>query len=123
MSFFGSLQSARRPSAGQYIAGVWQNGAWASFTFVGTIQPLSGQEYDKLPEGRRETAAYSVITTTALRGLDSTVNPDHVLAFGDWCEVVRVEPWQSGILPHYRCIVQRLNDQTVVDPPEPEGDD
>lgn len=122
MSFFGSLQSARRPGTGQYVNGVWQDGAWQTFSFNGTIQPLTGKDYDRLPEGRRETAAYAVFTRAVLRGLDSTQNPDQVLCFGAWCEVLSVEPWQSGILPHYRAIVQRKNDQTAVDPPEEEED-
>jgi hypothetical protein len=115
MSFFGSVQQAERPAAGEYVDGVWTEGELEAFSFIGTIQPLAGKDYDRLPEGRRERASYVVITKTQLRGIDEAgeVNADRVLAFGAWCEVLSVEPWQSGILPHYRAIIQRMNDQPV----------
>lgn len=122
MSFFGTPQTARRRSAGTWVDGEWQEGAWEAFTLIGTIQPLSGKEMDRLPEGRRERASYTLYTTTAMRGVDTVAqtNPDEVLAFGRWCEVFKAEPWQSGILPHYRCILQQLNDEPIPNPePEP----
>lgn len=120
MSFFGVPQTARRRAAGTYADGLWVEGIWEALDVVGTIQPLSGKEMDSLPEGRRERASYVLITTTPMRGVEPGTNPDEVLAFGAWCEVYKCEPWQSGILPHYRCILQKLNDPPAENPePEP----
>lgn len=120
MSFFGRLQQARRRPVGEYIDGIWTEGDWSAFTFIGTIQPLTGKQFDRLPEERRERAGYNVFTATALRSLEDGANPDQVYAFGRWHEVVAVEPWQNGILPHYKAIIQQVLDPLPDNPPPEE---
>ncbi len=118
MSFFGQDRQARRRLAGTYTNGRWVEGEYETFTFNGSVQPLTGKAMDALPEGRRERASYTVYTETLLRGVESGTNPDEVFVFGAWHEVFRVEPWQNGILPHYRAIIQKLNDAPLNNPVE-----
>ena len=116
MSFFGTTRTARRRLAGAYTLGRWVEGAYESFTFKGSVQPLTGKALDALPEGRRERASYVVYTATPLKSVEADTNPDEVYVFGAWHEVFRVEPWQNGILPHYKAIIQKLNDPSPNNP-------
>lgn len=114
MSFFGRPQTVRRRGAGEYVNGFWvENTEFEAIPVRGSIQPMNGEDMQSLPEGRRTKAGYKLYTKTELRTASEGVNPDEVFLFGEWYEVFHVEPWQNGILPHYKCFLQKLNDPPV----------
>lgn len=63
-----------------------------------------------LPEGRRQTEAFRLYTETRLIAAnDNTgVNADLVEYEGADYEVLSVDRWKNGILPHYKIVVVKL---------------
>jgi hypothetical protein len=96
-----------RPAGGEYVEGVYQEGATSSLTIQASVQPLSGRQLQALPEGRRNRESYRLFSDQGLRPYDGQ-NPDRVLIDGHEFEVFSVSPWQNGILPHFDMIVQRI---------------
>ncbi|HEU4402346.1 MAG TPA: hypothetical protein VFT43_09590 [Candidatus Polarisedimenticolia bacterium] len=97
-----------RPAPGAYVDGVYAAGAPSTFAVRASVQPLRGRELEALPEGRRSRAAYRVYTDTLLRTVDDA-NPDRIALFGEAYEVIAIEHWQNGILPHYKAVLSKLD--------------
>jgi len=97
----------RRKVAGTYVNGLWVEGGFTNITILASVQPLNGEQLEMLPEGRRTTQSVKIYTDTKLQTVTSA-NPDILLAFGDEFEVITVEPWQSNVISHYKCIAQKL---------------
>jgi hypothetical protein len=111
--------SCLRP-AGTYDAhGRWEEGAGKPFTIEASVQPIRPRDLLSLPEGRRASAAFRLYTDYRLRTVDdkAAANPDRVTfrvpsydatAPLRTYEVIAVEEWQNGIVPHYKAIVSLL---------------
>jgi len=76
-----------------------------------SIQPVTGEDMDELPEGRQLLSGYKLYTSFRIRTV-TDVNPDQVEIFGKRYEVVQVFPWQNninfGIVNHYKYLTQQL---------------
>lgn len=97
-----------RFGAGSYVSGVWVEGVPEAISLTASVLPTSGKELQFLPEGRRERASLTLYTSFELRASGPGVNADLVEIDGEQWEVVRVEAWRNGILPHTKAIVQRV---------------
>ncbi len=115
------MSLGRRPLRGTRPAGAydengrWQESAVNAFTFEASVQPLSAREIKSLPEGRRAAASFRLYTDYPLRTVDDKNgrNPDRVLiadraGFERAYEVVSVEDWGNGIVPHYKAVVSLM---------------
>lgn len=114
--FFRSPITLRRPDAGTYVDGRWVGGSVVDSTITASIQPLSGEDMQSLPEARRESEAYNMYTSTQVRTVQeagSDQNADRVLFFGKEFEVWQVRPWQNNsnfaIVNHYRYFILRID--------------
>lgn len=126
MSSFRTQFTIQRKSNGKYCNGRWQEGEVTEFTIMASVQPLSGEEMQMLPEGRKDTQAVRIYTDTPLKTV-SEDNPDILLYAGNSYEVTTVEPWQSNVISHYKCLAVKIIGKKLevdpLDPGEEEGED
>jgi hypothetical protein len=110
------LYTVTRRQSGAIVRGIAQATTDATFTITASVQPASGKDMLRLPEGRRANETRVLFTTTQLYTGDqgSNYEADLVTIDGDDWEVQTVSDWLNwgGGLPFYRCIVQ---------PPTPES--
>jgi hypothetical protein len=81
---------------GSFVAGRWVSGAPFQFQVTASVQPASGKELDRLPEGFRTREVLAVYTATELRVGAAGVPPDRIEVQGGTYEVQAVERWESG---------------------------
>jgi hypothetical protein len=103
VSLFRTQFSVSRPT-GSFVKGKWVVGVPSSLTIWATVQPLKGMDLQLVPEGRRNSQAVKVYTKTQLQIGQGTTNADILNAFGLHFEIITVEPWQSHVIDHYKCI-------------------
>lgn len=107
-SVFSRDITIRRQSGGGYVNGKWQSGSESNITIKASVQAASGEDLQSLEEGRRSMQSLTIYTDEKLETVDSQ-NPDKVTLFGEEYEIITVEPYQSDIISHYKCIAQRRN--------------
>lgn len=94
-----------RTAAGATVDGRYTEGATATASVVGSLQPPTGQDLKSLPEGRHADGTLVFYTTSALL---VTPIPDRLTIDGEQWEVFRVERWQAFGDTHYRAWLSRL---------------
>lgn len=81
-----------------------------------SMQPTKGIEVDLVPEGRRDSQAYKMYTSTEILGL-TTQNPDQITVLkqpftGIVFEVININDWQNNpnfnIVNHYKYLMLKL---------------
>lgn len=102
--------TVKRPSGGSYVNGVWVDDTAPTETTVqASVQPATTEDLQSLPEARRQLGAYRIYSTTKFQSLEEDVNnPDIVVIGGFDFEVAQVQPWQNGVIPHYKAIAVRV---------------
>lgn len=100
-----------REGEGDYVLGRWEPGAETTFSIQASIQPLSGNELQDLPEGVRTEETRILWTTTQLRGpikdsLSDGSGADRIDIDGDRYRVWKVE-YFTILSNHYRVTVVR----------------
>lgn len=110
MSSFRKPHTVKRKSSGDYVKGRWQGGTVSELTVMASAQPLKASELAALPEGQRGTGlVIKIYTDTELKtALEETEtlpgqSPDIFIWQGKNFEVIEVAPYQSGVIPHYKC--------------------
>ena len=75
-----------------------------------TVQPYIGEDFMAADSGFQSKRTYTIFTETKLTEgeEDSIIKPDEVMIDGDWYRVVKVKPWQVGVIPHYECVVVKI---------------
>lgn len=105
MSSFRKPITVLRTSPGAYGAdGNWVEGTQTTLTLAMSVQPLSVEEMDALPEGRRNSKSVKIYSGDELLPADQTSgqNADIVVWIGKNYEVVGCNPYQMGVIPHYK---------------------
>ena len=102
---------------GRYELGKWieDNPAQPDFPIQISIQAPSGEEMNTFGEGRRVKSMYKcfssveVFTTDPLyeQNPDKTNQRDKILWNNQYFEVVHVDRWLNGILPHFEFVMLR----------------
>lgn len=86
-----------------------------SFNITASVQPLDGKTVATLPENIRENESYRIYTSTELFPTREDATPqlkaDRVTLFNKLFEVIKVEKWQNSILPHFNCVVVKIDDK------------
>ncbi len=115
MSLGRRTLAGSRPGGAHDANGRWQETTAATFTFEASVQPLSAREMKSLPEGRKASASFRLYTDYPLRTVDdkNARNPDRVTiadraGFSRLYEVISVEDWGNGIVPHYKAVVSLM---------------
>jgi hypothetical protein len=85
----GSASFTRtRYAASTVVNGRTVNGATTTSTITGSVQPLTGREVERLPEGVRQRVTLKIYTTAELRAR-ITARPDRAAARNaDWGIVI-----------------------------------
>ncbi len=81
------------------------------FNIQASIQPTTGDEKNALPENVRESAAYTIFCSTALKTTDSNdvLKADRLVFYDKLFEVVSSENWQNNLCNHYKTIVRFID--------------
>lgn len=116
MNPFRKPHAVRSPSSGQYVDGEWQEGSYTESTGYFSVQSIKDtQEIEHLAEGRRiddYRRLYSdeklQVTNDGAEG--DGIQPALVQIDGFWYELTHREPWQNGIIPHYKYYCVRKYD-------------
>jgi len=110
MSPFRKPITVKRPTAGSYVNGLWVATSTPTEIIIqASVQPATTEDLQSLPEGRRQLGAYKLYTDTQLQSvLENANNPDIVVINGEDYEVAQVEPWQNGIVNHYKILAVRI---------------
>lgn len=104
----GQPLTVTRRGAGVVTNGIVAEGPSSTLPIVAGVQPASGRDLQRLPEGRRSTATLVLYTVTPLLvGNAGAANEADVVTIdGEEWEVQHVEHWRrSG---YYRVIVQAV---------------
>lgn len=93
-TFATGTYTVTRRAASTYSNGVRVAGSTSTLSITASVQPVTGRELERLPEGMRTTEVVKLYTTTALRTADSG-DPDHISIDGETYEVQLVERWTA----------------------------
>lgn len=96
-----------RYAAGDYVAGKLTAGSTSTLSISASVQPVSGQELQRLPEGERVKDWLYVYTPTELNTREGKKAADKISIDGANYEVATVDDWatEGGF---YRALVQRV---------------
>ena len=86
--------------------GKWVEGSESSFTIKASVQPLSEEELQAMPEGRRTRETYRIFCDDVLNTVEAQ-NPDEVVFGGERYEVYSAGKWQNQIINHYTYTISR----------------
>ncbi len=94
---FGADYSVTRRVAGTSSAGLLVAGSSSTVSIVASVQPPTGADLLRLPEGRRSEDARVLFTATQLYtgGQGATYTADRLVIDGNLFEVSHVEPWPA----------------------------
>lgn len=101
-----------RSSAGDYVNGRWLPSSTSPLTVQASIQPITGRELLRFPEGWRTREPVMVYTETELRTVDEAAKKqaDTFAYNGRTYEVSKVEPWTMGGLSHYEVTALKVDE-------------
>lgn len=109
-SFSTGTYAVTRTAAATLVKGKRVAGATSTVNIIASVQPASGRDLLRLPEGRRSVETRIVYTATQLfvgaqgAGFESDV----VTIDGEKWEVQQVQSWESVDPTYWRCIVQAV---------------
>lgn len=106
MSSFRKPIQVTRTEPGHYDedTGLWVEGETVIFNTPMSVQPLTVDEMEALPEGRRNSRSVKIYSGSELfpAEQDTGRNADVILWLGKNYEVVGCNPYQMGVIPHYK---------------------
>lgn len=98
-----------RRAASTYTAGRLDTPSTSTFGIAASVQPTSGKDLQRLPEGSRTAETRTVYTSTELRCQTAAQAPDLLTLEGESWEVQTAENWGS-VGAYWKCIVQKTGD-------------
>lgn len=101
----------RRFDPGTYTSGRWSGGAIVDEEIRASVQPASGRDLLRLPEGLRTRDTVAILTDADLRTANETAGTkaDRIVVSGEEYEVVAVDDWTMPQLSHKDCLAQRVD--------------
>lgn len=96
-SMGGKKQSVRRSSGAGYINGVWVESAHETLHLLMLVQPLTGNEIVRIPEGDRKRERRIAYSPDELKTHDPETKSqaDVVTLSGQDFQVEKCEPWRG----------------------------
>ncbi len=82
-----------RSAASTYTGGRLDTPTTAALSISASVQPLTGRDLKRLPEGSRVSDALVLFTTTELKTSGAGQSPDLIAIGGESYEVQNVEAW------------------------------
>lgn len=107
MDSFRKSITGKRYAAGSWLKGRWVEGSISVISLTASVQPVTPEAMQTVPELRRSEATFSLFTSFRLRAADvvATTNADRVTINGAEYEVLSVAVWQNDVIPHYVAVV------------------
>lgn len=103
--------TVQRKTAGAYDDdGLFVEGAVSTLTIHASVQPLTGEALQALPEAQRTIEGYSLYTDSTLHvaSQDLGTTADVVTINGVAFTVQRQQAWGNGIINHNAYVVQKV---------------
>jgi hypothetical protein len=98
----------RQPVQVQNYTGAYDaEGQWvktpdgAPFEIMASIQPDPQLDIQSIPEGKRDSELYMIITDTELKTARLNDSPPIISYDGDEYEIIKKETWQNNVINHY----------------------
>lgn len=104
--FSTGTYTVRRAPPATFVSGRRAIGSSYEIQVVASVQPLTGRELMRLPEGERTRERMVVFTADALHTQSDDHAGDEIIIDGDVWEVERVENW-STLGGYWRSFVVR----------------
>ncbi len=111
-SMNGANYRVRRTATGSYDnTGVYQDGVQTVITVFASVQPLTGDDIERIPEGDRTKDMWKVYAADELRIHDEKTGAkaDKITIMGDEYVVQDVRKWPG----HWRATVVKVEEATV----------
>jgi hypothetical protein len=102
----GTYSVTRAANAGTYVDGVFVPGSTSTLSIAASVQPVSGRELQRLPEGLRTRELLSLFTVDALLVEAPGVRPDIITIRSETWQVERVERF-AELGNYYHVIVSK----------------
>lgn len=103
---FSRTITGTRQTTGAYVEGIWVPGATAPLSIFASVQPSNTRDREQvlklLPEGRREESSFK------LRAAEEIRTGDRFDLYGTEHEVLSVQVWNSGMIPHFTALAVRM---------------
>lgn len=107
-SFVTGTYTVTRRSASAYgTDGRLDAPTTSTFTVPACVQPLTGRELEKLPQGMQTAELLSIWSPIELRTQGTGQDPDLVAIDGDTWEVQKVERWNT-LGAYWRAILAKV---------------
>lgn len=90
-----------RPLQGQWVNGQWVESPAQKLALRGSVQPAGASDLKLLPEGRRTERSYTLYSSSRM------IEGDKTTLFGEEYEILAVEVWQNGLIPHYKAVATK----------------
>lgn len=116
MNPFRKPHDVKTPDPSGYINGEFVDGKYSDSMGYFSVQSIKDtQEIEHLSEGRRIDDFRRLYSDTKLQvsndgGEGDMLQPALVKIDGFWYELTHREPWQNGIVPHYKYYAVRKYD-------------
>ncbi len=99
-----------RESGGGYVNGIWQAGTVQQIAASASIQPVTGEKLQALPENRRNGAVYALFSDFEfISGGEPGIQPDKIMIRTHEFECFQCEPWQNGVIPHFKGVFSAIS--------------
>jgi hypothetical protein len=109
MSSFRKSFTVKTKAAGTVVDGFFVEGSVTTSTIQASLQPLKPEDIQQLPEGRRNSKLFFLITSSKLN-LITSANPSIVTVDTEDYEVDKEEIWQNNVINHYKYLIIKIND-------------
>lgn len=113
MGFRKKVTVRRKTGGGWRDDGTWNEGTEETLSLFASVQPLSAKEYAQVqPEGDHTVRAVKIYTDTELfPAREPDREADRVRWQGAEWQIVQCDPFQSGVISHYRAYALEVMDR------------
>jgi hypothetical protein len=101
---FRKPYTVKRMSGGTRVEGKWIPGTYSDITVTMSVQPVIGRELESINIGRQNLGKVKCYTDDELQISEpkKDYTGDIVIFQGDWYEIIARQPWQSGLINHFK---------------------
>ena len=104
----GDYTITRRTPAAR-VNGVEQDPTSATFIIEACVQPASGRQLQRLPDGMRQSETIAVYTSTELKTIESAPLADLISFKGKSYELANVKPFDD-LGNYFECVAVKVRD-------------